>query len=95
MTPIDKKQIEHLAKLAKLDLSETEKIKYTAQLGETINYVNKLSGLSTGEVSPTSQTTGLKNVFREDKARPSLTQESALSNARRKLRGYFLTDKVL
>lgn len=95
MTIINKKQVVHLAALANLKLTESEKSKFAVQLGETINYVEKLSELSVEGVPPTSQTTGLKNVFREDEERPSLTQESALSNAKRKARGYFVTDSVL
>lgn len=95
MTKIDKKQIEHLAKLANLNLSEDEKIKYAVQLGETVEYVKKLSELSVNGVPPTSQTTGLKNIFRDDRKRPSLSQKDALSNAKRKVRGYFVTDNIL
>ena len=95
MTKIDKKTVEHLAGLANLELTEAEKTKFASQLGETISYVKRLSELHVRDVPPTSQTTGLKNVFREDIAGPSLTQESALSNTKRKVRGYFVTDKVL
>lgn len=95
MTKIDKKQVKHLSKLANLDLTKDEITMFAVQLEETIVFVEKLSQLSVEGVSPTSQTTGLKNVFREDKVSPSLTQENALSNAKRKIRGYFVTDNVL
>lgn len=93
-TKISKQETEHIAKLAKLTLSEEEVDKFSSQLGETIDYVEKLKELNTEHVFPTFQTTGLKNVFREDEAGSSLTQKQALKNAKKTHKGYFVTKAV-
>jgi len=91
---ISKSETAHIASLANLPLSEEEIEKFSRQLSETIEYVERLNKLDTNRVDPTSQTTGIKNIFRKDEVKPSLTQESSLSNAKRKHRGYFVTKAV-
>ncbi|MCL4415266.1 MAG: Asp-tRNA(Asn)/Glu-tRNA(Gln) amidotransferase subunit GatC [Actinobacteria bacterium] len=81
--------ITHIAKLANLSLLPSEKTKLAKQLEDTIDYVNELSTVDTKNVEPTSQVTGLENVTREDIAKPSLTQEQALANAKSKQNGFF------
>jgi aspartyl-tRNA(Asn)/glutamyl-tRNA(Gln) amidotransferase subunit C len=72
--------INHVAKLANLQLNPQEKEKFEKQLSETLTYVGKLSEIDTKGVETTSQVTGLENVIRTDEIKPSLTQEEALSN---------------
>ena len=91
---ISKEQIEHIAKLANLTLSAEELEKFSGQLSETIDYIKKLNVLDTSIVLPTAQTTGLKNVFREDKVQPSLPQRNVLSNAKKTYKGFFVTKSV-
>ncbi len=95
MNKLNKEETGHIAKLANLSLSDEELEKFSGQLSETINYVEKLNKLCTDNVPPTSQTTGLRNVFREDKVNPSFSQKEALSNAKRVNRGFFVTKSVL
>lgn len=70
----------HIAKLANLEIKQEEKEKFQKQLSSILQYVNKLKEVDTRNVEITSQVTGLENVTREDEAKPSLTQEEALSN---------------
>lgn len=81
--------ISHIAKLANLSLLPNEKIKLEHQLEETIDYVKELNQIDTKNIEPTSQVTGLENITRQDTAKPSLSQDQALSNAKSKHNGFF------
>ena len=74
-------EVEHVARLARLELNEQEKEKMRAQLDSILSYIDKLNELDTSGVEPTSHVLPLTNVFREDGVRPSLSQEEALANA--------------
>ncbi|MDZ7261839.1 MAG: Asp-tRNA(Asn)/Glu-tRNA(Gln) amidotransferase subunit GatC [candidate division KSB1 bacterium] len=89
------KEVETVARLAKLHFSEEEKEKFTHQLAEIVTYMEKLNELNTDEVEPTSHVLDIKNVFREDKVEPWLTQEEALANAPAKKQGFFSVPKVI
>lgn len=78
---ITMQEVEHVARLARLELSEKEKEKMRAQLDSILSYIDKLNELDTSGVEPTSHVRQLTNVFREDEVRPSLSQEEALANA--------------
>lgn len=78
---ITMQEVEHVARLARLELSEKEKEKMRAQLDSILSYIDKLNELDTSSVEPTSHVLPLTNVFREDEVRPSLSQEEALANA--------------
>lgn len=94
MTKLSTEEVEKIARLANLSLSPEEIVRLSDQLSATLDYVNKLQTVQTEGVSPTFQTTGLTNVFREDEVKPSLTQEQALSNARSTYGGYFKVQAV-
>ena len=87
-------EIKHVAKLANLDISDKEIEKFKKQLEETIEYINHLSEVKTLGVTPTSQVTGLENIFREDNIKPSLSQEEALKNSQKTYKGYFVVKKI-
>jgi aspartyl-tRNA(Asn)/glutamyl-tRNA(Gln) amidotransferase subunit C len=88
--------LEHISKLALLDLSEEEKNKLAKQLGDILDYFKKLNDLDTTDVKPmTHPIDGLKNVFREDIPWKSLSNEEALKNAKHTKDGYFKTSRVL
>ena len=88
--------LEHISKLALLDLSEEEKNKLAKQLGDILDYFKKLNDLDTIDVKPmTHPIDGLKNVFREDIPWKSLSNEEALKNAKHTKDGYFKTSRVL
>ncbi|MEA3449541.1 MAG: Asp-tRNA(Asn)/Glu-tRNA(Gln) amidotransferase subunit GatC [Patescibacteria group bacterium] len=64
---LEKKDIEHIANLARLELSEAELKKYGGQLSDVLSYVDQLQEVNTDDVEPTAQVTGLENVWQEDK----------------------------
>ena len=88
---ITKKDVKHIADLARIDLSEEEVRKFQKQLRDIINYFDKLNEVDTKDIEPTSQVTGLKNKLRNDKMRDFLTQAHALQNAPDKKDGRFKT----
>ena len=88
-------KVRHVAKLAKLELGVNEIEKFQKQLSEILDYIAILNEVETGKVEPTSQVTGLENVFREDKMEKSLSQEEALSGAKNKLQGRFKIKAIL
>lgn len=65
---LSKEEVEQIAKLARLSLSEQEKVYYGAQLSAILDYIGMLSKVDTDEVEETCQVSGLEDVFREDKA---------------------------
>ena len=92
---LSKDLVKHVAKLANLPLSGEEEQKFAHQLGETIDYVNRLEEIDTKNIKPTSQVTGLENVFRDDVATPSLSQAEVLKNAKSIYKGYFKVKAIL
>ena len=91
-----KETIEHISKLALLELSDEEKEQLSKQLGDILKYFKKLDDLDTSNVEPTTHPIdGLKNVFREDIPWKSLTNEEALKNAKHKKDGYFKAPRIL
>lgn len=88
-------KVKHVAMLAKLGLSDADISKFQKQLLEIVEFVGKVSEVNTKNVEPTSQVTGLENIFREDKVKPSFSQEEVLANAPRKYKGYFVVKAIL
>ncbi len=84
----------HIAKLANLPLTDKEIEKFRSQLSEILNYIGQLSEVETKNVEPTSQVTGMENVFRQDKAKSSLSQDEALSGAKNNHKGFFKVKAV-
>jgi aspartyl-tRNA(Asn)/glutamyl-tRNA(Gln) amidotransferase subunit C len=74
-------QVEHVAKLARLELTDDEKATFNEQLNAILQYASKLDELDTSAVEPTSHAIPLHNVLREDAVRPSLPIEQVLRNA--------------
>ncbi|HMG05757.1 MAG TPA: Asp-tRNA(Asn)/Glu-tRNA(Gln) amidotransferase subunit GatC [Chthoniobacterales bacterium] len=87
--------VAHVAKLARLNLTEEETKLFKAQLGRVLEYAEKLRELDTSEVESAAHAVPIFNVFREDEPRPGLTAEEALSNAPRQANGLFLVTKVV
>ena len=63
---ITMKDVEYVAKLARMELTKEEKKMYSKQLGDILNYINKLNELDTSDIKPTSHVVSISNVFRED-----------------------------
>lgn len=91
---LSKEEVEHIAKLAKLSLTENDITVFKKQLSDIIGFVDQLSTMKTANIEPTNQVTGQTNVFREDKVAPSLSQEETLANAPRKHKGYFVVKAI-
>ena len=93
---LSKDTIEHISKLALLELSEEEKEKLSKQLGDILAYFKKLNDLDTSNVIPTTHPIeGLSNVFREDEPWESLSNEEATKNSKYKQDGYFKAPRIL
>lgn len=81
MTRITKKDVAHVAHLARLEFSGEELEKFTKQLDEMVGFAEQLNELDTDHVEPTTHVIQMQNVLREDRARTWLTREEALKNA--------------
>ncbi len=90
-----KKQIEHIANLARLKLTEKEKRKFQKELSLILDWVDKLKEVDIKDVEPMGQVTGLENVIRKDKVKPSNTKEQILKNAPMRKGDYIKTKKPL
>ncbi len=75
------KEVEHVARLARLDLSDAEKERMRSQLDAILTYIDKLRRLDTDRVEPTSHAIPTVNVMREDEVRPCFPTEAMLANA--------------
>lgn len=63
---LSKQEIQHIAKLARLELTDAELEKYGGQLSNVLNYIDQLKEVEVKGVLPTAQVTGLENVLRRD-----------------------------
>lgn len=96
-TNITNEEISHLASLANLSLTESEKEKFKNQFSETLDYVENLKELDTDNVSDNSYIFDVENVNFEDKEDNARTfsQSDALKNAKRKTDSYFIVEKIM
>jgi len=92
---IDAEQVRKVAKLSRLDLTETEVAEFAGQLSAILDYMEKMNELDTTNVEPLAHCLGVKNVFREDTARESLGTEKALANAPQRDGEFFKVPKIL
>jgi aspartyl-tRNA(Asn)/glutamyl-tRNA(Gln) amidotransferase subunit C len=74
-------QVQHIAELAKLKLSEDEIDRMTVQLSAILDYAARLQELNTDAIPPTASVVPLQNVLREDQVSPSLVRDDVLANA--------------
>lgn len=93
----DRIDIRHVAKLARLALTEDEIATYGAQLGDLMSHVDELGSLDTQNVAATAQVVPSRNVQRADALRPEtmLTHEAALRNAPQAQNGYFRVPRII
>ena len=87
--------IEHLAKLARLKLTDAEKEKFSNQMGTIIKYIEKLSELNTDNVEPTAHVLGLNNVFREDAVTKPLTEQAPINGSPVHSKGHYEVPKII
>jgi aspartyl-tRNA(Asn)/glutamyl-tRNA(Gln) amidotransferase subunit C len=87
--------VEHVARLARLELSPEEKELFAGQMGAILGYVEKLKELNTDGIIPTSHAVPMENAFREDVVKPSIGLEKALANAPGRADSFFAVPKVI
>jgi aspartyl-tRNA(Asn)/glutamyl-tRNA(Gln) amidotransferase subunit C len=87
--------VEHVARLARLVLTEEEKNLFAGQMDAIIGYVEKIKVLDTDGIVPTSHAVPMENAFREDAVRPSISLEEALGNAPRRVGSFFKVPRVI
>jgi len=92
---LTREQIDHVAHLSRLALTEAERELFGSQLASILAYVEKLNELDTADVPPTAHVMGLCNVFREDIEQPSAPREAMLANAPARACGCYLVPKIL
>ena len=92
---ITKKDIDHVAQLARLRFPEAEKERFANQLNDILLYIDKLNQLNTEDVPPTPHVLPLDNVFREDKAKDSFGSEEILDNAPERAQNFFKVPKII
>jgi aspartyl-tRNA(Asn)/glutamyl-tRNA(Gln) amidotransferase subunit C len=78
---ISREDVQHVARLARLELSAEDLVRMQAELSNILAYIDKLRSVDTAGVPPTSHAVPLTNVMREDEPRPSLPLADMLANA--------------
>lgn len=92
---INKKEVEHVAHLARLHLTDEELTQMTAQLDTILSYMAKLDELDTSGVEPTTHAFSITNAFRDDLVRDSLGQDEALANGPQQKGAMFVVPRII
>jgi aspartyl-tRNA(Asn)/glutamyl-tRNA(Gln) amidotransferase subunit C len=92
---IDKAAVDHVARLARLDLSEEERDRMRVELSHILEHAERIQALDLDGIEATSHSFPLKNVMRKDEVRPSLSQEEALRNAPAREDGRFKVPRII
>jgi aspartyl-tRNA(Asn)/glutamyl-tRNA(Gln) amidotransferase subunit C len=88
-------EVDHVARLARLDLSAADKERMRSELDKILGYIDKLRALDTRDVLPTSHAVPVTNVMRDDVERPSLPAEAMLANAPDRHREMFRVPRII
>lgn len=92
---VSKKDVEYIARLARLQLRVDEIESYTNQLNKILEYMDKLNELDTSNVIPLSHPVEKTNIFREDELKKSVSREEALKNAPDRTEDFFKVPKII
>ncbi|HUT35199.1 MAG TPA: Asp-tRNA(Asn)/Glu-tRNA(Gln) amidotransferase subunit GatC [Planctomycetota bacterium] len=92
---LPREQIDYVAHLSRLALSDAERERFGSELASILAYVEKLNELDTSGVPPTVHVMGLRNVFRGDVERPSTSRDAMLAGAPARACGFYLVPKIL
>ena len=95
MSGITRQDVEYVARLARLALSDEEKELFVDQLNSILAHAAKLQELDTTNVAPTAHAVPLQNVLRADVSRPSWPKESILANAPAPQEGFFRVPRIM
>ena len=93
--PIDREAVDHVARLARLALSEEDRSRMQTELTQILEHVEKVQALDLDGVEPTAQALALVNVMRPDEVGPCLTQHEALAGAPEEEDGRFKVPRIL
>jgi aspartyl-tRNA(Asn)/glutamyl-tRNA(Gln) amidotransferase subunit C len=92
---ITREDVEHISWLASIKISDEEKEKFVDQFNSILDYFHQLDEVDTDGIEPTYRVVDLANVFRDDVACKSLTEEEALKNAPKIENGYFKSPRIV
>jgi aspartyl-tRNA(Asn)/glutamyl-tRNA(Gln) amidotransferase subunit C len=92
---IDRAAVDHVARLARLDLSDDERERMRVELSNILEHAERIQALDLDGVEATSHSIPLKNVMRKDEVKPSLSQEEALRNAPAQEDGRFKVPRII
>jgi aspartyl-tRNA(Asn)/glutamyl-tRNA(Gln) amidotransferase subunit C len=92
---IDRKDVEHVARLARLALTDAEIETMRVQLNGILAYIEKLNALATDGVEPTSHAVPMVNVMRDDAPGPCLPRDEALANAPDRAGEFFRVPRII
>lgn len=92
---LSREEVDHVARLARLNLSDEERAVFTGQLNEILSYVAKLEELDVTGVEPTAHAVPLQNVVRPDVCRASFDRDEMMANAPDRVEGFFKVPKIL
>jgi aspartyl-tRNA(Asn)/glutamyl-tRNA(Gln) amidotransferase subunit C len=92
---ITREEVQHVARLSRLALEETEIDALTGQMDQLLGYVEKLNELDTAGVVATAHVVPMENAFRADEVKPSIGLERALQNAPQSEESCFVVPKII
>jgi aspartyl-tRNA(Asn)/glutamyl-tRNA(Gln) amidotransferase subunit C len=92
---ISRQDVEHVAELARLELTAAEKEQFILQLNAILSYFEKLNELDTTDVEPTAQVLPMSNVWRDDAVHPSLDRTKVLQNAPDESQFFFKVPRII
>jgi aspartyl-tRNA(Asn)/glutamyl-tRNA(Gln) amidotransferase subunit C len=92
---IDRKDVEHVARLARLALSEPELERMRVELAAILEYIEKLRAVDVEGVEPTSHAVPLVNVMREDEVEPGVDREAMMANAPDRVAEFFRVPRII
>ncbi len=93
--PLSREEVEYVAALARLGLSDAELTRLQGQLSSILEHVESIDRLDTNAIPPTAQVIAMTNVMRRDVVTSSLPREAVLENAPRQADGFFEVDAIL
>jgi aspartyl-tRNA(Asn)/glutamyl-tRNA(Gln) amidotransferase subunit C len=91
---LSRDQVRHVARLARLGLREGEEDFYAEQLSRILEHIDRLGQVDTESIPPTAQVVEIRNVMRDDEARPCLPQAAAIANAPESRDGFFIVKPI-
>lgn len=94
-TTLSREDVQHVARLARLELNSAEQEKFTKELNNILGFVEQLNELDTAGIEPTAHAIAVRNVFRPDRVTASLDPEEALANAPDRSDNFFRVPKIL